>query len=167
MAAENNSRQVAAIDGFGNRTPEICGSEPGLLVCRDGRTRYLVKPELFRVCRSARIADKRVVSGQLLKNGRRDRIDQVNFTALESQSFNLRVLFNVEPYGVEIRKLLSRRLFLPVVGIPLQQQIRSGFSLRYVKRPQSRHFLLRRFCRKDRNRIEKIYQISYRRRKID
>src|SRR6478609_12072545 len=104
MAAENNSRQVAAINGLRNRPPEIRGSKPGLFVCREGRTRRLVEPKLFRVCGSARIADKRVVSGQLLKNGGRHRIDQVNFTAFKPQSFDFRVLFDVEPYGVEIRK---------------------------------------------------------------
>src|SRR6478609_7681835 len=112
MAAENNSRQVAAIDGFRNRAPEICGSKPGLLVIRYGRTRYLVEPKLFCVCGSARIADKRVVSGELLKNGGRQSIDQVNFTAFKPQRFDFRVLFDVEPYGVEIWKLLPCRVFL-------------------------------------------------------
>src|ERR1043165_3993551 len=106
MTSENNSRQIAAIDRFGNCAPEICGSKPGLLVGRDGRTRYLVEPELFRVCGSSRIANKRVVSGQFFKNRRRHRVDQVYFTSLETQCFNFRVLFDIEPYGVEIRKLL-------------------------------------------------------------
>src|SRR5215467_12043873 len=104
MAVINNSRQVAAINRFGNRAPEVCGSKPVLLVGRDGRTGYLVEPKLFRVCGSTCIANERIVSEQFFKNRGRHSVDQVYFTALETQRFDFGILFDVEPYGVEIRK---------------------------------------------------------------
>jgi hypothetical protein len=96
-----------------------------------------------------------------------ERIDQVDFSALEAQHLDIAVGLNVEPDRIEIRQLPSLRVRLPVVGIALQQQRAPGFVIGHHERSEHRHFFFGGVRGKNRNLIEEAIQSGYGRGKRD
>ena len=143
VPAENDARQVRAIDRFRDGAAEIGGGKPGQLIGWNWRSRNLVEPELLCVSRGPGIAHRSAISREFLEDRRRDCVDQMDFTALIAHGFNLKVLLNIEPHRVKVRKLLPCRVFLPIIRIALEQQIGACFALRHIERSQNRHFFLR------------------------
>src|SRR5580658_10840403 len=118
VSVEDHASQIVAVDGFGNRTPEIGGAEPSALVFGNRSACYLVEPHEIGIERSSRIVRQpRRTGGQAVEVVAVENVNQVKLTAFEAQHLDVAIRLNVEMDGVEIGQAASLGIFFPVVGI--------------------------------------------------
>src|SRR5208282_4666475 len=104
VAVEDNAAQIVAVDGFGNRAPEIRGAKPGALVFRNRSARHLVEPHEIGIERSPGVVrEPRRTGGEAVEVIAVEDVNQIKFTAFEAQHFNIAIRLNIEPDGIEIR----------------------------------------------------------------
>ena len=65
---------------------------------------------------------------------------QVDFPAQKTRQLDIAVRLNIDADGIEIRQLLSRRIFLPVIGITLQGDALAGLARIGHERPRGHNF---------------------------
>src|SRR5436190_405014 len=127
MAAVNEPADVVSIDGGRYGAPEICGAEPYAFVVGNGSGRYLVEPHLLTIERWPNVAQR---SAEFRRKPVEvfaiEGVDQMDLAAAEAQHFHVAILLNIEPYGIDVRKSPAALILLPIVGIALQQQQRTG-----------------------------------------
>src|SRR5580693_9477335 len=103
---EYNAAEIGTVDGFGNRPAEILRAEPRSLVFGNRRLCHLVEPNLLAVERWPRIL-------HLLRRSRSQPVeifavkgvDQIDFTALETQHLHIAVGLNIKFDTIQIRQL--------------------------------------------------------------
>ena len=128
----------------------------------------MIEPHLLGIERRPRIARHRwILSGHFVEIFGIQRVDEMNFSAGQTQHFDIAVLLDVEPHGLDIRQRAAGRIFFPVVRIALQNQVRPRFVLSNEVGTKHCHLFLRRLGRHDCHLIEKPVEPSDRRREGD
>ena len=55
-----------------------------------------------------------------------ERVDQIDFAALEAQHFDVAIRLDIEPDRIQIRQLAPLLIGFPVIGIALQHHVAPG-----------------------------------------
>ena len=103
--------------------------------------------------------------GELVEVLAIERVDQIDFIALEAKHFDITIRLDVESNRIQIRQLASLLVCLPVIGISLQQHCGSGLVIGHHERPEYGHLLLGRTLRNECDLIELAIQSCHRSRK--
>ena len=128
MSAKYDPGKVFAVDGFRNRSPKTRGGEPRLFVGRERRVGDLIEPHFLGIERSAGIVRHgRILSNYFVEIFGIKRVDEMNFSAGQTQHLDVTVLLNIKPYRFDVRQWTTSRILFPVVRIALQDQVRPGF----------------------------------------
>ena len=107
VAAENDARDIVAVDRGADRVPEDGGREPLTLPVRHGGRGRLIEPHEFGIERSAQIAGGRGhLFGDAIEVFRVNLVDEMNFSAQKAGEFDLAIGLNVDPDRIEVRQLL-------------------------------------------------------------
>src|SRR5271154_4974544 len=138
VTVKNDAGDILAIDGRRNGAAEFSSAKPGFPGVRDRSVWTLIEPQKIGIqtgtgvpWRAGAVFLKALVGLGI------EAVDELQFSAFETQQFDVAVSLNIEMDAVEIGQRAALRVVFPVIRIPREFHVRAGLVVGNVEGTQN------------------------------